>query len=54
MQDQRAQMVTALRAGDPATLRSLLVESITTARAELIASMRDGSSDGDPFRQIFG
>ncbi len=53
MQDQRVQTVAALRAGDPATLRSLLVESITAARAELIASMRDGAPDGDPFQQIF-
>jgi hypothetical protein len=36
------------------TLRSLPGESITTARAELIASMRDGNSNGDPFQQIFG
>lgn len=54
MQDQRMQMVAALRAGDPATLRSLLVESITTARAELIASMRNGTPNADPFQQVFG
>jgi DNA-binding GntR family transcriptional regulator len=53
MQDQRLQMVAALRASDSATLRSLLVESIATARAELIASMRNGPPDSDPFEQIF-
>jgi DNA-binding GntR family transcriptional regulator len=58
MLGQRREVVAALRAGDAATLRSLLVESITTARAELIASMRDGvaqaGSERDTLRHLFG
>jgi DNA-binding GntR family transcriptional regulator len=52
-QAQRAEMVAALRAGDGKTLRALLVDSIATARAELVASMQQQvAPPADPLRRL--
>lgn len=52
-QEQRAEMVAALRAGDGPTLRALLVDSIATARAELVASMQQVVPPAtDPLRRL--
>lgn len=46
MQQQRATIVAALRAGDPVRLERVLTESIVRARDELLGSMSDASPDG--------
>jgi DNA-binding GntR family transcriptional regulator len=53
MQEQRAEMVAALRAGDARALCGLLVDSIVAARAELVASMQDAATPAhDPLGQL--
>jgi DNA-binding GntR family transcriptional regulator len=54
MQQQRAEMVAAVRAADSRLLRGLLVASIAAARAELVASMHDTVTvpDDDPLRRL--
>ena len=53
MQEQRAEMVAALRAGDGRGLRGLLVDSIVTARSELVGSMQDASTAAeDPLSRL--
>jgi DNA-binding GntR family transcriptional regulator len=52
-QRQRAEMVAALRAADETLLRALLVDSIATARAELVASMQQVEAvPADPLRRL--
>jgi DNA-binding GntR family transcriptional regulator len=52
-QRQRAEMVAALRAADGPTLRALLVDSIATARADLVASMQQAVPvPADPLRRL--
>jgi DNA-binding GntR family transcriptional regulator len=52
-QQQRAEMVAALRAGDGKMLRALLVDSIASARAELVASMQETVAvPTDPLRRL--
>jgi DNA-binding GntR family transcriptional regulator len=52
-QAQRTEMVAALRARDGKTLRALLVDSIATARAELVASMQQlVAPPTDPLRRL--
>jgi DNA-binding GntR family transcriptional regulator len=52
-QAQRAEMVAALRAGDGQSLRALLVDSIASARADLVASMRQvAPAATDPLRRL--
>ncbi|HVQ89636.1 MAG TPA: GntR family transcriptional regulator [Mycobacteriales bacterium] len=52
-QAQRTEMVAALRGRDGKTLRALLVDSIATARAELVASMQQVvAPPTDPLRRL--
>jgi DNA-binding GntR family transcriptional regulator len=52
-QEQRAEMVAALRARDSRTLRALVVDSIASARAELVASMQETAPvAADPLRRM--
>jgi DNA-binding GntR family transcriptional regulator len=52
-QEQRAEMIAALRARDSRSLRALLVDSIASARAELVASMQESVlTPADPLRRL--
>jgi DNA-binding GntR family transcriptional regulator len=48
MQDQRAAIVEALRAGDEVELHRLIAESITRAEAELVRSMSSAPAPAEP------
>jgi DNA-binding GntR family transcriptional regulator len=52
LQGQRAEMISALRARDSLSLRALLVDSIATARADLVASMQSTPPPDDPIRRL--
>jgi DNA-binding GntR family transcriptional regulator len=54
LQAHRVEMVAALRARDGQSMRGLLVDSVATARAELIASMRTAAIPRDPLDQLRG